>query len=272
MLSPENRELVAALERLETSLDDDFALWSSPMFDGPRAAAWNLRKAVRAHINAARSEAKPSGDMGAARSQPGAGAGTHIPRSPEDAEPSADVIRDMAGETVCGFRVAAWRETHPEHGDKYGHTYSEHWSTPSKHPAVVVERLFTEGQLREALSGRRPSDVCDPPDQHSDGWRDIGTAPKDGTVVLILAGGTVHQAIYDGPSDGAIYSGRPSVYNWFSESAGQTHNDREVTHWMPLPSLPAEIGASGADGQGPPVRRTPAPEAPNPPTTKEGEG
>lgn len=60
------------------------------------------------------------------------------------------VVRDMAGETVCGFRVAAYREKHPVHGDKYGHTYSEHWSTPSA--GANVERLFTESQLIEALS------------------------------------------------------------------------------------------------------------------------
>lgn len=63
-----------------------------------------------------------------------------------------DVERDMTGETVCGFRVAAWRETHPEHGDKFGHSYSEHWSTPSQNPDVKVERLFTETQLLAALS------------------------------------------------------------------------------------------------------------------------
>ena len=66
-----------------------------------------------------------------------------------------DIVREMAGETVCGFRVAAYRETHPEHGDKFGHRYSEHWSTPSQHPAVKVERLFTEAQLREALARPR---------------------------------------------------------------------------------------------------------------------
>jgi len=64
-----------------------------------------------------------------------------------------DVVRDIASETVCGLRVAAYRETHPEHGDKYGHTYSEHWSTPNtRNPAVRVERLFTETQLRAAIA------------------------------------------------------------------------------------------------------------------------
>lgn len=68
-------------------------------------------------------------------------------------ERAADVTRDMSGEAVCGFRVAAYRETHPEHGNRFGHKYSEHWSTPnSRDPRVVVERLFTEDQLRAALS------------------------------------------------------------------------------------------------------------------------
>ncbi|MBI1620314.1 Lar family restriction alleviation protein [Aquamicrobium zhengzhouense] len=63
------------------------------------------------------------------------------------------VGRDAAGETVFGLRVAAYRETHPEHGDRYGHAYSEHWSTPNyNHPNVKVERLFTEDQLRDTLT------------------------------------------------------------------------------------------------------------------------
>lgn len=68
--------------------------------------------------------------------------------------PGADIRRELAGETVCGFRVAAYRETDPEHGSKYGHRYSEHWSTPSRNPLVKVERLFTESQLRAALAGK----------------------------------------------------------------------------------------------------------------------
>lgn len=71
-----------------------------------------------------------------------------VPARPE----AGEVERDMCGETVLGMRVAAYRETHPEHGDKYGHSYSEHWSTPSKHPNVKVERLFTEQQVRDLLA------------------------------------------------------------------------------------------------------------------------
>jgi len=64
--------------------------------------------------------------------------------------------RDVAGETVLGMRVAAYRETHPEHGAKYGHCYSEHWSTPNhKHPDVKVERLFTESAVRALLQSQQ---------------------------------------------------------------------------------------------------------------------
>lgn len=63
------------------------------------------------------------------------------------------VTRYLNREEVLGFEVAAYRETHPEHGDTYGHRYSEHWSTPNSHdPRVKVERLFTETQLRAALA------------------------------------------------------------------------------------------------------------------------
>jgi hypothetical protein len=59
--------------------------------------------------------------------------------------------RTISGETWNGIPVAAYRETHPEHGDKFGYSYSGHWSTPNwKHPNVKVERLFTEEALTQA--------------------------------------------------------------------------------------------------------------------------
>ena len=70
-------------------------------------------------------------------------------------------------------------------------------------------------------------------------WQPIETAPKDGTSVLLLYYGVLHQGAFHGPSDGAIYSGRSSQYNWVSESAGGTLFDGDVTHWMPLPQPPA---------------------------------
>lgn len=84
-----------------------------------------------------------------------------------------NVTRDIAGETFHGFRVAAYRETHPEHGDKYGHTYSEHWSTPNtRNPAVRVERMFTEEQLLKALSV--DADIVETIEDASDDWEAKG--------------------------------------------------------------------------------------------------
>lgn len=70
-------------------------------------------------------------------------------------------------------------------------------------------------------------------------WRTIDSAPRDGSTVLLLIDGVAHEGVYDGPSDGALYSGRPSAYNWFSSASCSTYSDHFVTHWMPLPEPPA---------------------------------
>jgi len=64
-----------------------------------------------------------------------------------------DAHRTMDGETVWGFKVAAWRYVGPQDPDdaRFGHRYCEHWSTVGNAPKKV-ERLFTEDQLRAALS------------------------------------------------------------------------------------------------------------------------
>jgi hypothetical protein len=66
------------------------------------------------------------------------------PTTPE-AQLAEEDGRDLSGETYLGLRVAAWREE-SRHGEKYGHVYSEHWSTPGA-GAKNVERLFTESQV-----------------------------------------------------------------------------------------------------------------------------
>lgn len=81
-------------------------------------------------------------------------------------------------------------------------------------------------------------------------WRPIGTAPRDGSEILILAQGMAIQARYcpgewsiDTPVAPAEYSG--SVWCAFDDAlsfeieeteAGDFCN--EVTHWMPLPEGP----------------------------------
>ena len=110
----------------------------------PKAGWQALQDMSDADANAALVHAEWSAMLSASPTPP-------IPMIAEAGE--RDVERHLSHETVCGFKVAAYRETHPEHGAKYGHSYSEHWSTPNtRHPDVKVERLFTEAQLRAALS------------------------------------------------------------------------------------------------------------------------
>lgn len=65
--------------------------------------------------------------------------------------------RTIDGETVLGFKVAAWRYQNASDADgaPYGYRYCEHWSTPGN-GAKAVERLFTETQLRDALRTQAP--------------------------------------------------------------------------------------------------------------------
>jgi hypothetical protein len=63
------------------------------------------------------------------------------------------VERTIDGESVGGFKVAAWRYLGPQDDDgaRFGYRYCEHWSTVGNHPKKV-ERLFTEDQLLAALT------------------------------------------------------------------------------------------------------------------------
>lgn len=75
-----------------------------------------------------------------------------------------------------------------------------------------------------------------------DGWQKIESAPRDGTEVLLWFGGDIHHGRYNGPSDGAIYSGTASRYNWFSVSCGMSLPDASVRFWCPLPHPPGDAG------------------------------
>lgn len=127
-------------------------------------------------------------------------------------------------------------------------------------------------------AARRPSDVCGPPAQLSDGeWRMI-----HGQWGLFFP-----SAKLDAPEERMAVSSALAAFTSFMDAAenvviawamgwdlgGTLHVLADVvSHNQPEARInPAESGASGADGQGPPVRRTPAPDAPKT-TAKEGEG
>jgi hypothetical protein len=73
-------------------------------------------------------------------------------------------------------------------------------------------------------------------------WQPIQTAPKDGTLVLLFADGAPCFGHYNGPSDGALYAGTASQYEWFIPAEMSTFHNSLVTHWMPLPPPPEEDG------------------------------
>lgn len=71
-------------------------------------------------------------------------------------------------------------------------------------------------------------------------WQPIETAPKDGTLILILHHGQVYAGVWgkgvkveDGYSWGVI--DKWGDYNAMMDTA--------PTHWMPLPETPEQTGA-----------------------------
>lgn len=68
-----------------------------------------------------------------------------------------------------------------------------------------------------------------------DAWRDISTAPKDGTIIL-LVGGAYHGNLFAGFWCISPYSPeRP----WVSVVNNSNLYEHVPTHWMPLPAAPA---------------------------------
>ena len=78
------------------------------------------------------------------------------------------------------------------------------------------------------------------------GWRQIGTAPRDGRTILAYlpaqAGGAVRQDVVAIFWDGS--GGRSS--GWATAYSG-ARLDAEPTHWMPLPEPPGRTSATTAD-------------------------
>lgn len=70
-------------------------------------------------------------------------------------------------------------------------------------------------------------------------WRDIATAPQDGTPVIVCAGDIVGEARYIG-EDG------DEGWWWAGTDPGDYHASRidvPVSHWQPLPPPPAREGS-----------------------------
>ena len=67
-------------------------------------------------------------------------------------------------------------------------------------------------------------------------WQPIATAPKDGSGILIVAGGLVFEAFWD-------YMHDVNVWRYANMTDDQSLSEIiEPTHWMPLPTPPVDIG------------------------------
>lgn len=120
-------------------------------------------------------------------------------------------------------------------------------------PSPADARVGLTDEQREAI--QRAIDYADMSDRDSDAealrallaiplpepraevtdWQPIETAPKDGTLVLLVA--TRHSMLYPNPEMivGAYRRG------WWSGPAVLSH----VTHWMPLPAAPFDAARAG---------------------------
>lgn len=75
-------------------------------------------------------------------------------------------------------------------------------------------------------------------------WRDISTAPVDGTAILIKVAAGVVEAWYDKPRHTPSYED-PDDWTgnqWVALDDTLQFESGEPTHWMPLPDPPKDAG------------------------------
>lgn len=83
--------------------------------------------------------------------------------------------------------------------------------------------------------------------KEAEGWRDITSAPKDGTV--FQAWHTVHgcpmSILWN--KDGFIFGGERM--NWVERSYTTAWPERCLSHWRPLPEPPSAMLSAAGDGK-----------------------
>ena len=87
-------------------------------------------------------------------------------------------------------------------------------------PSVLTDTLWTAAACPETVVDRIDAALTLPPSAEPAGWRDIASAPKDGTYVLTW------NPLWPRPIIASV------------RSAG--HPRMDPTHWMPLPTPPAD--------------------------------
>lgn len=125
---------------------------------------------------------------------------------------------------------------------------------------ACLAALACEG---EAVSQSQP--IAAPssgrPEQHSDGWRDIASAPTDRSVIVRTKGGLIFRAAFDGEVEGPdgpcwAWQADEDLHPrcWTDAICWSSNEDDEPSdppaYWMPLPAPErcAVCGASDPDG------------------------
>lgn len=106
---------------------------------------------------------------------------------------------------------------------------SENWAecTHLHHSIVDEAREEARAALTAALAG------------HVVGWRDIKSAPKDGTHIIAAW----NDSWPEHPHAEAMYF---ADGGWFYSYDGDSHT-RNPTHWMPLPAPPSPTNSEDAE-------------------------
>lgn len=84
------------------------------------------------------------------------------------------------------------------------------------------------------------------------GWRDIETAPKDGTAVLVYPSTWDDRTCSTASWESDRYAKKPRPYWRRDDDLGRVNRSREAltTHWMPMPLPPSPSSADEGGSNG----------------------
>ena len=108
-------------------------------------------------------------------------------------------------------------------------------------------RLFQAGRASikaEGTEQKRPRQCLHGISEPS-GWRDIETAPKDGTAVLVYPSTWDDRTCSTASWESDRYAKKPRPYWRRDDDLGRVTHSREAltTHWMPMPLPPSPSSA-----------------------------
>lgn len=161
-------------------------------------------------------------------------------------EPRANMRTPEAGEPDA-WMLVVWDEKNSTHALTNGRARLSIWKGEVEDPDLAA----LDAQLRRGtalLAGEPQPEAGEP-----DAWRNIITAPRDGTPVLIAGGVVEYDAASSSepwPFDGvtiAHWDGDNWNVGYGSEYDGEYWH--EPTHWMPVPKPPGAALLAGERGE-----------------------